>query len=92
MDIEGPAPAGLHGPCMSGTAQAQNSIPKCDKKQVIRNTEEETRLQGEKVEKAEESKQNPKHPRKMKLERLGNSQRERTRSVTRSVTSKVSNL
>jgi hypothetical protein len=59
MDIEGPAPADLPGPCISGMAQGENRVPKCDKKQVIRNTEEETRLQEEKVENAEDSKQSP---------------------------------
>jgi hypothetical protein len=61
-------------------------------KQVIRNTEEETNVQEEKAKNAEDSKQNPKHPKKMKLEKVGNYQRERTHSVTRSVTSKASNL
>jgi hypothetical protein len=92
MDIEGLTPADLPGPRMSGMAQVVNSIAKCYKEQVIRNTEEETRLQEEKNENAEDRKQNSKHPKKMKLEIVGNSQSERTRSVTRSVTFKVSNL
>jgi hypothetical protein len=59
---------------MSGMAPAENRIPKSETKQVIRNTEEETKVQEEKAENAEDSKQNPKHLKKMKLERVGNYQ------------------
>jgi hypothetical protein len=81
MDVEGPLLVGQTCVKMSGRLHAENRLPDSRKEEVAMSVAEKANLQDETDENAGESKHSPKLTKKMKLERLGDHNKERTRSA-----------